>query len=188
MSSLAKAQDLSRAFHKWQVTWRLGNWEEAARAHATVQAARAAIDNSGDRRTDSTELLAGALRAIDVAAQGPDKTSRPAVFPANAMMMLDEAIAALRAEATAPPAQQAETTESPAESTVDSPLLSGSELARLIGWPISPVESFLRRYRLKFPDRYVTREGFWRNESKYLYREADILPVLKDQFLSKKQV
>jgi hypothetical protein len=61
-------------------------------------------------------------------------------------------------------------------------LLSASDLARQLGKPIDSVESFLRRYRSRYPDCYTLTEGRRRNEPQYLYRVADVLPVLMSHF------
>jgi hypothetical protein len=63
-----------------------------------------------------------------------------------------------------------------------SALLSASDLARKLGQPVSRVESFLRRYRVKYPDCFHMndRDDRRRNEPTYLYRTADVLPALRD--------
>jgi hypothetical protein len=59
---------------------------------------------------------------------------------------------------------------------------SASDLARHLGRPVPAVESFLRRSRDNHPDCYVETEGRRRNEPRYLYRVADILPSLQEHF------
>jgi hypothetical protein len=74
--------------------------------------------------------------------------------------------------------------ESMATATDLPPFASAKDLATLIGKPsnASAVESFLRRYRDKYPDCYTENESPRKNDPKYLYRVADVLPVLKEHF------
>jgi hypothetical protein len=62
--------------------------------------------------------------------------------------------------------------------------LSPKDLAGMIEESVAAVESFLRRYRAKFPDCFITvdDDDRRRNEPKYLYRVADVLPALKEHF------
>jgi hypothetical protein len=59
-------------------------------------------------------------------------------------------------------------------------------LSALLGKEITEgaVESFLRRHRENSPDCFITvdDDDRRRNQPKYLYRTADVLPVLKDHF------
>lgn len=73
-----------------------------------------------------------------------------------------------------------------ANGTADSGFLflSASELAKTVGQPIDAVESFLRRYRQKSPDCFMPTDSPRRNEPKYLYRTAEVLPELKKNFTS----
>jgi hypothetical protein len=58
---------------------------------------------------------------------------------------------------------------------------STSELARQLEQPTARVEGFLRRYRGKHGDCYIRVAMPRRGESQYLYRFADVWPVLQDQ-------
>src|SRR6516225_4865900 len=53
--------------------------------------------------------------------------------------------------------------------------LSAKDLATIVGKPVPAVESFLRRYRDKYPDCYMSTEAPRRNEPRYLYRVSDVL-------------
>jgi hypothetical protein len=44
------------------------------------------------------------------------------------------------------------------------------------------VESFLRRYRDKYPDCCVNPDTRRKNEPKYLYRPSEVLPALREHF------
>jgi hypothetical protein len=70
------------------------------------------------------------------------------------------------------------------------PRASARDLAELVGKPLTAVESFLRRHRDKAPDCFVTvdPDDRRRNEPKYLYRVADVLPVLKEHFAGENQI
>jgi hypothetical protein len=66
-------------------------------------------------------------------------------------------------------------------------VVSAADFAKMLGMPDAnraALESFLRRYRKKYPDCYVTteEEARRRNEPKYLYRVGDVLPALKEHF------
>jgi hypothetical protein len=56
--------------------------------------------------------------------------------------------------------------------------LSASDLASLTGLSVDQVDSFLRRHRRGYPDCYIENESPRRNEPRYLYRTADVLPAL----------
>jgi hypothetical protein len=58
-------------------------------------------------------------------------------------------------------------------------MLSAPDLAQLLGRDVAPVESFLRRFRKRYPDCFREVEGARRNEPKYLYRTAIVLPALQ---------
>jgi hypothetical protein len=62
---------------------------------------------------------------------------------------------------------------------------SVNDLAAMLKKPRSAVESFLRRYRVKYPDCFMEADSPRRNEPKYLYRIADVLPALKEHFSEK---
>jgi hypothetical protein len=58
-------------------------------------------------------------------------------------------------------------------------LLSAGDLARLLKLSLPRVESALRRYRENHPDCFTEAENPRKNEPRYLYRTADVLPVLR---------
>jgi hypothetical protein len=64
--------------------------------------------------------------------------------------------------------------------------LASKELAAKLGPSVShdAVDSFLRRYRAKYPDCFITvdDDDRRRNQPKYLYHTADVWPVLKAHF------
>jgi hypothetical protein len=64
---------------------------------------------------------------------------------------------------------------------------SASDLAVYCGLGGNQVETFLRRYREKFPDCYREAEGGRVNEPKYLYRTADVLPELQKKVSRKRR-
>lgn len=84
-----------------------------------------------------------------------------------------------------PAAPAAESTnETPAADDVEHSavlpeLLSAPALAKHLGQTPGRVESFLRRYRDKYPDCYREADGKRRNEPRYLYRTRDVLPALQ---------
>jgi hypothetical protein len=57
-------------------------------------------------------------------------------------------------------------------------LMSAPDLARSLGLSEDQVDSFLRRYRTAYPDCYIENESPRKTDPKYLYRTADVLPVL----------
>jgi hypothetical protein len=60
------------------------------------------------------------------------------------------------------------------------PIFAGAaELARRLGQRTDRVESFLRRLREQFPDCYINTEQPRVNEPRYLYRTADVWPLLE---------
>jgi hypothetical protein len=80
----------------------------------------------------------------------------------------------------------AEEPQTPPASQEVAPLseyLSASELARRLNQPAARVETFLRRYREKHLDCAVTVDSRCKNEPRYLYRSADVLPALKQRLL-----
>jgi hypothetical protein len=90
-----------------------------------------------------------------------------------------------------PPPSGASGKQTPAEAPPPlPPRASAKELAELVGKPVAAVESFLRRHRDKAPDSFVIvdPDERRRNEPKYLYRVAEVLPVLKIHFADKKQI
>lgn len=71
-------------------------------------------------------------------------------------------------------------TEVPTTDAANPPdLLSAPDLARHLDRPVAQVESFLRRYRDKYPDCFREVEGARRNEPRFLYRTAVVLPALR---------
>jgi hypothetical protein len=66
--------------------------------------------------------------------------------------------------------------------SADLPFQSAGDLARRFGWSVGAVESFLRRYRERFVDCFDEADGRRRNEPRYLYRVADVLPALREHF------
>jgi hypothetical protein len=81
--------------------------------------------------------------------------------------------------------------QSPINSTVlpsgkSHDFVSASALAAQLGISnrMTAVESFLRRYREKYPDCYVCLgdDDRRRNDPKYLYRSAEVLRALKEHF------
>jgi hypothetical protein len=71
----------------------------------------------------------------------------------------------------------------PNEATpASSSLLSAADLARELGKTLDAVDSFLRRYRSRYPDCYMETDGPRRNEPRFLYRVSDVLPALKEHF------
>jgi hypothetical protein len=59
------------------------------------------------------------------------------------------------------------------------PLASAKQLADALKLNEDRVEGRLRRYRKEYPDCYVETEGQRKNEPRYLYRTADVLPELQ---------
>ncbi len=102
------------------------------------------------------------------------------------LLMLRDAISAEKsimlsaATSDAGPAHSAET---PAKTTPQ--WASVNDLAVMLKKPRSAVESFLRRYRVKYPDCFMEADSPRRNEPRYLYRIADVLPALKEHFVEK---
>jgi hypothetical protein len=85
-------------------------------------------------------------------------------------------------------AESTESGEPAAESATTGPgelpsLLSAADLARALQQPVPRVESFLRRYRADYPDCCTEVEGGGtrKNEPRYLYRFADVWPLLQQQ-------
>jgi len=78
------------------------------------------------------------------------------------------------------------TESTPPAAANNSPLSTVAELAKEVGQPRTAVESFLRRYRVDYPDCCIENEGRRRRrkvtEAKYLYRRADVVPVLQEHF------
>jgi hypothetical protein len=59
-------------------------------------------------------------------------------------------------------------------------ILSAPDIARRFGVKITPLESALRRARESQPDCFIeTDEGRRRNEPRYLYRVADVQPIIE---------
>jgi hypothetical protein len=58
-------------------------------------------------------------------------------------------------------------------------LLSAPDLARQFGLPVDRVESALRRFRKDHPDCFTEVENPRKNEPRYLYRTAEVCPVLQ---------
>jgi hypothetical protein len=58
-------------------------------------------------------------------------------------------------------------------------MLSAPDLAKRLKLPLSRVESCLRRFRDRHRDCCEEVENRRRNEPRYLYRTADVLPVLQ---------
>jgi hypothetical protein len=75
--------------------------------------------------------------------------------------------------------------------TVQTPILpemlSAADLAREIGMDPRRVESFLRRYRKRYPDCCEQIESPRKNEPKYLYRTKDVVPVLTAKLTNKRR-
>jgi hypothetical protein len=84
----------------------------------------------------------------------------------------------LRMRAADPPQQVAE--------AAAPEFLSVSDLAGLLHLSVDQVDAFLRRYRKKYPDCCIETEGRRKNDPKYLYRSADVLPVLEQRFQTPK--
>jgi hypothetical protein len=61
-------------------------------------------------------------------------------------------------------------------------LLSATDLADRLGQSRDAVSAWLRRYRRRFPDCVRETEGARRNDPRYLYRTADVLPDLREHF------
>jgi hypothetical protein len=101
------------------------------------------------------------LRQLATNARAADRATRKieGMLPAGAWSQREE-----------PPAR--EPTALPA-------MLSAPDLARWLDLPVSRVESALRRYRTEHRDCCQEVENRRRNEPRYLYRTADVLPVLQ---------
>jgi hypothetical protein len=89
-------------------------------------------------------------------------------------------------EAEAPGVQAAgATARAPTTATGNSPLAS-KDLAAVLGPSVSSaaVDSFLRRHRAKYPDCFITvdDDDRRRNQPKYLYHVAEVMPALKAHF------
>jgi hypothetical protein len=88
--------------------------------------------------------------------------------------------------AETPPVQAAGATASVATPAPRSSPLAPKELAALLGPSVSPaaVDSFLRRYREKYPDCFITvdDDDRRRNQPKYLYYPDEVMPALKAHF------
>jgi hypothetical protein len=81
--------------------------------------------------------------------------------------------------------EQTASSEPPLAGSTATPLplrASAKDLAAMLGESDDAVDSFLRRYRDKYPDCYIPTDSPRRNEPKYLYRVADVLPALKQHF------
>lgn len=59
---------------------------------------------------------------------------------------------------------------------------SATDLATRLQAGKSAVESWLRRYRGKYPDCFITNDSPRKNEPKYLYRTADVWHDLQENF------
>jgi hypothetical protein len=83
--------------------------------------------------------------------------------------------------------KQSEVDAAPIDGRDSSRLQSSKDLARKLGPSVklAAVESFLRRYRAKFPDCAMPTDSPRRNEPRFLYRVADVLPALKEHFAKK---
>jgi hypothetical protein len=88
--------------------------------------------------------------------------------------------------ATRGKATPAQTADDSTAINASSPL-SARDLAGMLGKSAMAVESFLRRYRNKYPDCYITvdDEERRRNTPKYLYHVADVMPLLRSHFAEK---
>jgi len=66
---------------------------------------------------------------------------------------------------------------------------TAKDLAHLLEKPVGKVEQFLRRHREKAPDCFIeiNKDDRRRNEPRYLYRVAEVLPILKQHFTGKWQ-
>jgi hypothetical protein len=72
--------------------------------------------------------------------------------------------------------------ETPQHDEPETPLpvfISASDLARFLGLPPARVESALRRFRSDHPDCAFEVDNPRRNEPRYLYRSADVRPVME---------
>lgn len=71
------------------------------------------------------------------------------------------------------------------------PLLPSKTIASILGRPPAAVESALRRLRGKLDDSYIDLNdthpdnGRRRNETRYIYRVCEVLPMLKAHFKDK---
>jgi hypothetical protein len=70
----------------------------------------------------------------------------------------------------------------PAGQAPKAPYQSARDLATKLSLPFAAVDSFLRRYRKKFPDCCIETESPRRNEPRHLYRVADVWPALEEHF------
>lgn len=81
-------------------------------------------------------------------------------------------------------AGQGDSPSAQVQPAITPPFQSANDLAKTLGLSgrAAAVETFLRRYREKFPDCFREAEGARRNEPRYLYRVADVLPALREHF------
>jgi hypothetical protein len=147
-----------------------------ARMHAIVAAAclaaaRAAVLDGPAAGVNATGA-APAGQTLPTSGESTPATATPT--PAT-----QEEAAALRAAQA--PGDRGHVSAPAAVSKAGSPL-SANDLAKILQRPVDAVDSFLRRYREKYPDCCITTEGRRRNEPKYLYRAADVLPALREHF------
>ena len=63
-------------------------------------------------------------------------------------------------------------------------MLSATDLARALEQPTSRVESFLRRFRVDYPDCFVEVDNHRKREARYLYRTVDVWSALQRQLPS----
>src|SRR5262249_14772008 len=59
--------------------------------------------------------------------------------------------------------------------------ISATDLAEKLGMPSSTVEPHLRRLRAKYDDCFQETEGRRKNEPRYMYRTAEVLPSLLEK-------
>jgi hypothetical protein len=142
--------------------------EEAHVLQVTVQNALVRLRQKWDQRTD-TEAIRGA--------------PTPGTLPPAPPPALAGADQRGGTPAGVPPAPSpaAPLVAGAEEEVPQSTLLSAPDLAQLLSQTVPRVESFLRRYRKAHPDCFVTvdEDDRRRNQAKYLYRTAEVLPALR---------
>jgi hypothetical protein len=104
----------------------------------------------------------------------PDKRGKVDTASANPLRQVPQI--------TTPESSHHELTDAPVLAPELTFFMPASQLAEKIDRPVASVESFLRRYREKYPDCCFETDGRRRNEPKYMYRTKDVWHALLDHY------